>query len=131
MKLFHKKCTDHQFLPNLKQTLKQILNSVTHSDRKLLQHSKYYIITQVLLTRIRIMISDSIRRNIRRIGIVFTRTWIDFMSCSHVTGCNSYPDKLSAYRPCVHTYPSLSYWNRLFTRISALSFINIRTYSKF
>ena len=47
-----------------------------------------------------------------RIVIAFTSVWIDFLFCSHVAGYNSYPDKLYADRPCVHTYPSLSYLDK-------------------
>ena len=64
-------------------------------------------------------VSDSIRRKIHLIGIAFTRIWIDFLSCSHVTGYDSYPDKPCADRPCVHNYPSLSYLDRLFKPVSA------------
>ena len=65
------------------------------------------------------LLSHAIRRKSHRIGIAFTRIWIDFLSCSHVARYDSYPDKLYADRPCIHTHPSPYYSDRLFTRVWA------------
>ena len=65
------------------------------------------------------LLSHSIRRKFHRIGTAFTSIWIDFLSCSHVAGYNSYLDKLYADRPCIYTYPFQSYLDSLFTRVYA------------
>ena len=70
------------------------------------------------------LLSHSIRRKFHRIEIAFTRIWIDFLSCSHVPGYDSYPHKLYAHRPCVYTYPFLSYLDRLFTRVWARKIVH-------
>ena len=42
--------------------------------------------TKALVTCIRIVLADSIQGKAHRIRTAFTRVWIDFLSCSHVTG---------------------------------------------
>ena len=73
-----------------------------------------FFLSESQMTSFRRVISSN---NLHRIGIAVTHVWIDFLSCSYVTGYDSFPDKLYADRSCVHTYPSLSYSDRLFTRV--------------
>ena len=75
--------------------------------------------SKVLFTCICIILSNFIQRKIHQIGIAFRHISIDFLSCSHITRYDSYPDKLYVDRPPVHAYPSLSYPGRLFTRFSS------------
>ena len=96
-----------------------VIHSLKNNSQQ--AHYHYQILSEGDLgTLIRTEISNStIRKKIHRTGIAFTRNWIDLISRSHITGYDSYPDKFYADRPCVHTYPFLSYPGKLFTCTSA------------
>ena len=74
---------------------------------------------KALFTHIRIIIVPFYPKKVSSDRNSIHTIWIDLLSCSHVAGYDSYPDKLYADRPCVHTYPFLSYLDRLFTRVWA------------